>query len=127
VGRPGRRFSGLPDIIKKGNDDSRRRHSGKVRQLSPRGQEKVLHYADDLRKPKMEQVSSHRRSREIEWLAQDRHNPAYANQWVVIEGDSVVAAGTDAVEVYDTPRANGIEVPFVVHVVPEDPLPWGGW
>jgi hypothetical protein len=96
----------------------------RVRQLSTVDQERVLHFADELRsKPELEQVPSHHRSREIEWLAQNRHNPAYANQRVVIEGDSVVAAGTDAEEVYDTARAKGIEVPFVVHIVPEDPLP----
>ena len=40
---------------------------------------------------------------------------------------SVIAAGADARKVYDEAKAKGIEVPFIAHIVPEDPLPFGGW
>jgi len=100
----------------------------KVRHLQAEEQEMVLRFAASLeRRQLITRVPARDRSLEMKWLAENRANPAYANQWVVIEGDSVVASGTDAVNVYDTARGKGIEVPFVIHIVPEDPLPFGGW
>jgi hypothetical protein len=99
----------------------------KVRGLPLEKQEEVLRFAESLRPPVTVQSPYRDRSREIEWFTKNRHNPDYMDQWVVIEGATIVAAGTDARKVYDEAKAKGVEVPFVVHIVPEDPLPWGGW
>ena len=46
----------------------------------------------------------------------------------MVEGDCLIAAGEDGHQVFATAKAAGIEVPFLVHVLPEDPLPFvTGW
>jgi len=46
---------------------------------------------------------------------------------VALDGDSLVAVDPDGLKVYQAAKAKGIEVPFVVHLGPKDPLPFGGW
>ena len=71
-------------------------------------------------------VPSRDRTREMDWLEENRAK--YADQWVVVEGDRLIAADADAHKVFTAAKAAGIEVPFLVHVLPEDPLPFiPGW
>lgn len=65
------------------------------------------------------------RKRESEWVQQNKE--AYADLWVVVEGDQLIASGADGKQVYDEARAAGIEIPFLVHIPPKDELPFGGW
>jgi hypothetical protein len=58
----------------------------------------------------------------IDWLRANRAK--YADQWVVVEGDRLIAAHSDARQAYDTAKEAGIEVPFLIHVLPEDSLPF---
>jgi hypothetical protein len=45
-----------------------------------------------------------------------------------VEGDRLVAAALDAREVFLAAKAEGIAIPFVVHILPEDSLPFvPGW
>lgn len=99
----------------------------KVRRLPPAKQEEVLRFADGLEhRSSVRLVPSRDRSCEMEWIRQNRGN--YADQWVVVEGDRLIAADTDAHKVFTAAKAAGIEVPFLVHVLPEDPLPFvSGW
>src|SRR5581483_2074090 len=100
----------------------------KVRALPQDKQEEVLRFAESLRpEPATSQAPYRDLSREMEWFANNRHSPEYMNQFVAIEGDTVVASGPDARKVYDEARAKGIEVPFMARILPENPLPWGGW
>jgi hypothetical protein len=47
---------------------------------------------------------------------------------VVVDGDCLIAADPDAHKSFAAAQAAGIEVPFLVHVLPEDPLPFvPGW
>jgi hypothetical protein len=39
-----------------------------------------------------------------------------------VEGNRLIAAGVDARTVFAAAKAEGIEGPFVVHILPEDPL-----
>ncbi|MBI4905152.1 MAG: hypothetical protein HY820_16070 [Acidobacteria bacterium] len=95
----------------------------KVRHLPPAKQEEVLRFADRLQhRPPARMVPFRDRSREIEWLKENRAK--YLDQWVVVEGDRLVAADPDGVKAYDAAIAAGIEVPFLIHVLPEDPLPF---
>lgn len=99
----------------------------RVRRLPPAKQEEVLRFADGLQhRSPVKMVPSRDRRREMDWLKENRAK--YADQWVVVEGDRLIAADVDAHKVFTTAKAAGIEVPFLVHVLPEDPLPFvGGW
>lgn len=94
----------------------------KVRRLPPAKQEEVLRFVDRLLRPPARMVPSRNRSREIDWLQENRTK--YADQWVVVEGDRLIAADADAHEVFAAAIAAGIDVPFLIHVLPEDPLPF---
>lgn len=63
-------------------------------------------------------VAAARRARELRWI--EKHRQTYKDKWVVLEGDTLVACGDDAVQVYREARERGVEIPFVVYVT--DPL-----
>src|SRR2546423_1778788 len=95
----------------------------KVRHLPPAKQEEGLRFADGLkRQPTPRMVPARDRTREMKWIADNRS--AHAGQWVAVEGDRLVAADTDARKVFMAARTEGIEIPFVVHILPEDSLPF---
>ena len=64
-------------------------------------------------------------ARELRWIAQ--HREEYAGQWVALDGERLLASGTNASEVYEAASRSGIELPLVVQVEPPDELPFGGW
>ena len=99
----------------------------KLRHLPPSKQEEVLRFADGLqRQPIPRAVPARDRKREMKWIADNRS--VYAGQWVAVEGDRLVAAALDAREVFLAAKAEGIAIPFVVHILPEDSLPFvPGW
>jgi hypothetical protein len=98
-----------------------------VRRLPPAKQEVVLRFAEDLQhRAAARMVPSRDRTKEMKWIAENRS--AYANQWVVVEGDRLIAADADGHKVFAAAKAAGVEVPFLLHVLPEDPLPFvPGW
>lgn len=65
------------------------------------------------------------REPEREWI--ERHRDEYMNQWVALDGDRLLAHGTDARAVADAARAAGCDTPFVEHVKPPLEAFWGGW
>ena len=99
----------------------------KVRRLPPSKQEEVLRFANRLeRNSASRSVPSRDRSSEMQWL--DENRAAYADQWVTVEGDRLIAANVDPLSVFSAAKAAGIQTPFVVHVLPEDSLPFiPGW
>jgi hypothetical protein len=95
----------------------------KVRRLPPAKQEQVLQFADGLRQaPTFRTVPSRDRRREMEWFNDNRAK--YANQWVVVDGEHLISADLDGHKAFAAAKAAGIDVPFLVHVLPEDPLPF---
>jgi len=64
-------------------------------------------------------------SKELRWLKEHRHE--YMGQWVALDGDRLVAHGTNAREVFQTARKAGVKVPFIERILPIDDLPFGGW
>jgi hypothetical protein len=98
-----------------------------VRQLPEEKKEEVLHFVHSLRRPSATRVVPYReRNAEIDWVYRNRE--AYVDQWVSVEGDRLILADPDAQKVYDAAKAEGIESPFVMHIVAEDPLPYfAGW
>lgn len=99
----------------------------RVRRLPPTKQEQVLRFADGLQQePVVRMVPSRDRRREMNWIKENRSQ--YADQWVVVDGDRLIAANTGGHLAFAAAKAAGIDVPFLVHVLPEDPLPFiPGW
>jgi hypothetical protein len=99
----------------------------KVRHLPPAMQQEVLRYADGLqRQTNIGPGPSRDRALERIWIDQNR--ATFAGQWVAVEGDRLLASGMDAQEVYAAAKAQGIQSPFVVHILADDPLPFvPGW
>ena len=65
------------------------------------------------------------RSQELRWLRE--HRAEYASHWVALDGERLIASGTDAREVFTAARRSGVTRPLVVQVEPPDALPFGGW
>ena len=98
----------------------------KVRRLPPVKQERVLRFADGLQQQAAARfVPARNRSREMAWM--DENRSAYANQWVAVEGDRLIAEGADPQKVFAAAKAEGIESPFVVHVLPDAQPFVPGW
>jgi hypothetical protein len=95
----------------------------KVRYLHHTRQEEMLGFADALGcQDAGTAVPTRNRTAEIKWMTRNR--TAFAGQWVAVEGDRLVAADADAQKVFAAARAEGIDSPFVVHIFPEDSLPF---
>src|SRR5689334_12891728 len=65
------------------------------------------------------------RAIESDWV--ERHRDQYLGQWVAIEGDKLIAHGTNPREVYLAARQVGIDGPYLVHITPKVGAYVGGW
>ena len=65
------------------------------------------------------------RSREMAWIA--AHQEEYAGQWVLLDGDRLIASGDDPLPFKEIARAEGIETPFIVHMPKETGPSMAGW
>ncbi|HSE34231.1 MAG TPA: DUF5678 domain-containing protein [Pyrinomonadaceae bacterium] len=59
------------------------------------------------------------------WI--NAHREEYLGQWVALDGDQLVAHGTDAKEVYDQARDKGLTAPYLERVSPKQEAFMGGW
>ena len=86
-----------------------------------------MRFADGLqRQNASRRVLIRDRATEMKWITRNR--AAFADQWVAVEGDRLVAAAADARKVFAAAKAEGIESPFVVRILPDDLLPFvAGW
>src|SRR5262249_15784049 len=74
---------------------------------------------------KMRRVTQRDRSRELRWIKE--HREEYAGQWVALDGDRLLAHGTDAHQVFAKARQIATS-PFFAHLEPEDEAHYiGGW
>ena len=62
---------------------------------------------------------------EDDWI--EKHRDEYLGQWVAVEGDCLIAHGTDARQVYLAAREAGIAVPFIERVEKREDAYTGGW
>lgn len=64
-----------------------------------------------------------RREREHAWRRSHREllQGRYADQWVVLEGEEIVAHGRNAVQAVEEARAKGVPAPYVFYVQPPRP------
>jgi predicted DNA-binding antitoxin AbrB/MazE fold protein len=65
------------------------------------------------------------RDREFSWL--QRNKEAFAGQWVALDGDALIAHGSDGREVTQRAWQQGVKEPFVARIPNEPELPFGGW
>ena len=65
------------------------------------------------------------RGQELEWVR--THRDEYAGQWLALDGDQLIAAGSNAGAVLEEARSKGVLRPFLVHVPELDDVPFGGW
>lgn len=71
-------------------------------------------------------VAFNDRRREIAWTI--KPDLRLLGEWVALEGDEVVAHGTDGKAAYECARAKGIVSPFLFYVSEPDATPFvGGW
>lgn len=73
-----------------------------------------------LRKQRKKQRSL----RELDWLK--AHKSQYAGHWVALDGDQLLASGSDPKSVLAEAKRQGVELPLLVRV-PDSELPFGGW
>lgn len=69
-----------------------------------------------------EQIERYKKARK--WI--DENGGKYMNQWVCLDGEKLIAYGTDGMEVHRKAKEAGIEIPFIHRIVDES-LPFGGW
>jgi hypothetical protein len=93
-----------------------------ARSLSPAEKLKLRQTLDR----ELEQVAP-AQSRAIESTWVERHRDKYLGQWVALEGDTLIAQGTNAREVYLAARQAGIADPYIVHITPKVDAYIGGW
>ena len=71
--------------------------------------------------PSPKSVASGHRSRELEWCR--THTTVlrqFAGQWVVLEGEEIIAHGNDPLQVVTEARAKGIQIPYVFYIEDTD-------
>ena len=65
------------------------------------------------------------RSRETAWIAE--HWREFPGEWVLLDGDRLIAHGDNPLPFKEKARAEGIDRPYLVHL-PENDAPFtGGW
>lgn len=58
------------------------------------------------------------------WITAHAHE--YGGQWVALDGDRLIAHGTNAAEVFAAADADGAYLPLLTYLVPADALPFAG-
>jgi Family of unknown function (DUF5678) len=60
----------------------------------------------------------------LKWVEENRKE--FDGQFVLLEGDRLIAHGKNPKKLYEAARAEGIDIPFVKRIIAED-KPFGGW
>lgn len=73
---------------------------------------------------KVRRVPVKDRTKEMQWLKEHRHE--YRGEWVALDGDRLLAHGTNAKEVFASAREI-VSDPLFEFIAPDYDLPFGGW
>ena len=104
-----------------------------IRQLPPPDREKVRDWIDEENQKEQTETEAKKAElerknekfkRALQWI--EEHKEEYDGKFVVLDGDKLVACGTDSKTVYDEARAKGYKSPFLTRVKAKT-LPFGGW
>lgn len=75
----------------------------------------------DLERADLKPVASGHRSRELDWCRTHAEVlRRFAGQWIVLEGEEIVAHGDDPLQVVAEARAKAIPVPYIFYVDDSD-------
>jgi len=75
----------------------------------------------DPAQPSPKPVASGHRSRELEWCRTHAEVlRQFAGQWVVLEGEEIIAHGEEPLQIVAEARAKGIQVPYIFYVEDTD-------
>ncbi len=100
-----------------------------ARALSPAEKRRLHQVLDhELRQPELAQAAppNYRTyEREHSWVG--AHRDEYLGQWVAVDGDRLIAHGTNPRQIYLAAREAGIDVPYIVRVVEGQEPFTGGW
>ena len=96
-----------------------------ARKLPADEQRRLRDALDELRSNGDAQTSYKTHEDERAWL--EAHRDEFLDQWVALDGNRLVAHGTNARTVYDEARARGVTAPYLVHVTPKGEAYIGGW
>ena len=94
-----------------------------IRQLPPTERDKVRDWIDENKRT-VENRNDEKFKLSLKWI--DEHREEYDGQFVLLDGDKLLAHGTDAKALYAEARDRGIKTPLV-HRVKAEILPFGGW
>ncbi|MFN0112206.1 MAG: DUF5678 domain-containing protein [Blastocatellia bacterium] len=64
------------------------------------------------------------RDEELEWVEQHKHE--YPGQWVALDGNRLVAASSNRIEISDAVKADGAKLPLILRIPSPDDLPYIG-
>lgn len=95
-----------------------------VKALPKNEREKLRDWIDAHQEPAKVKADDEKFRLALQWV--DENRKEYDGQFVVLDGNKLIANGTKPKELYEIARAQGIESPFVKRVKAEI-LPWGGW
>lgn len=101
-----------------------------IRQLPPPERRKVK---DWLETEGIENIEGHsefeRRQaifrRSMQWIQQNRRE--FDGQWVALDGDRLLAHGTDGKKVHAEAQSKGVKTPLMHRVSINETKPFGGW
>jgi hypothetical protein len=96
-----------------------------ARKLPAEEQRRLRDALDELSSNGDTQPSYKTHEGERAWI--NAHRDEYLGQWVALDGDHLVAHGTDAKKVYDEAREQGITAPYLEQVSPKQDAFMGGW
>lgn len=96
-----------------------------ARKLPVNEQRRLREALEELASNGKERPSYQTHEKERAWV--EAHRDEFLDQWVALDGDNLIAHGTDARTVYDQARANGSASPYLVHIVPKVDAYFGGW
>ena len=75
----------------------------------------------DAARKREETIKSSHRQRELEWIETHADEiRRLTGEWVVLEGEKLIAHGKNATRVVASARRKGIKVPFVFYVESQD-------
>lgn len=94
-----------------------------IRRLPPTERAKVREWIDE-HKESVENKDDEKFKLSLKWI--DEHRKEYDGQFVLLDGEKLLAHGTNPRKLYLKAREIGIKSPFVKRIKAEI-LPFGGW
>jgi Family of unknown function (DUF5678) len=100
-----------------------------INALPKTDQEKLFDWAEAKKRDnKIENNETIEQSRKfklaLQWI--EKHKEEFDGQFVLLDGDKLLAHGKEAKKLYAEARVKGIEIPFVKRIKAKE-LPFGGW